>query len=473
MNKVSIIIPSRNEPYLQKTIDSLLNSAHGDIEIIVILDGYWPNPIIKDNLKVILIHNSESKGMRASINAGARIAKGKYILKCDAHCCFDEGFDTKLIKDCEYDWTIVPRRYGLDVDKWERTDKFYDFEYIEKDILKGKKWPEYEVRTDGKSIVDLMTSQGSCWFMHKDRFFNLGGLDEINYGGMGREAQEVCLKSWLSGGKYLLNRNTWYAHWSKPKEYVLSDRIGKEKSVKHATDFWINNKWPLQKHNLQWLIDKFAPVPGWENIVQDEYPEIKLTKKGSNRIVNVVRKQGMNRTRLYKYFASLGFKIGAEVGVQRGRNAWAMLENIPGLKLYLIDPYKDNSDTQRQWGIEKNIKSRKIAHERLKNRDVEFIEDFSLNASLKIPDNFLDFVYIDAEHSYDYVMMDIQLWSRRVRAGGIVSGHDYFFMKTDKCKVEDAVNDFARMHNITIYITDGKANEIPGDKYPSWFFIKQ
>jgi len=71
MNKVSIIIPARNEPHLQKTIDSLLDSAQGEIEIIGVLDGYWPESIIRDDPKVILIHNSESKGMRSGINAGA------------------------------------------------------------------------------------------------------------------------------------------------------------------------------------------------------------------------------------------------------------------------------------------------------------------------------------------------------------------------------------------------------------------
>ena len=141
MINVSVIIPARNEPYIQNTIDSLLNSAGSNIEIIVVLDGYWPQPTIRGDKRVIIIHNSEPKGMRSSINAAARIAKGKYLMKCDAHCCFDKDFDIKLARNCKYDWTIVPRRYGLDVSKWEKTDKVYDFEYIQKDTLKGKRWP--------------------------------------------------------------------------------------------------------------------------------------------------------------------------------------------------------------------------------------------------------------------------------------------------------------------------------------------
>jgi len=472
MSKVSAIIPARNEPYLQQTIDSLLNNAEGEIEVIAVLDGYWPEQPIKDDKRVVLIHNTEAQGMRSSINAAARIARGEYLMKTDAHCCFDKGFDVKLAQDCKPTWAMVPERYSLDINSWNRNSKKCSHEYIEKDTLKGRVWLKREFKTKDDRLSDLMTSQGSCWFMHLQRFFDIGCLDEDNHGGMGREAQEVCLKTWLSGGRYVLNRSTWYAHWSKPKEHVISDKKGKKKSVDYAVDLWMNDKWPMAKKTLGWLINRFAPVPTWDETSKD-HSEFKFQKKPSDRIVNVIRKEGMNRTGLYKHFASLGFKIGAEIGVQRGRNAWVMLENIPGLKLYLIDPYKDNKDTQRQWGEKFHNKAYRVAYNRLKNHNVKFIMDYSLDASLKIPDNSLDFVYIDGEHSYDYVMMDILIWSRKVKTGGVVSGHDYHLVKTNKFKVEDAVNDYARAHNIAIYITDERAKELPGDGYASWFWIKK
>jgi len=272
MSKVSIIIPARHEPYLQKTIDVILEAAEGDIEIIAILDGYWPDVPIKDDPHVKQIHFSESKGMRASINAGARIAQGKYLLKCDAHCLFDEGFDKKLKTDCQPNWTVVPIRYSLCVrildgklTDWSRKiHKKYEFEYIASDDLKGRKWPEYAKRVEGQKIVDLMTSQGSCWFMHRDRFWALGGEDEVNYGQMGREAQEICLKTWLSGGRFILTRNTWYAHWSKARGNPrFLSREEKQKSVDFAKDFWLNDRWSLATKKLSWLIEKFAPVPTW------------------------------------------------------------------------------------------------------------------------------------------------------------------------------------------------------------------
>ena len=263
---LSVVIPARKEQYLQQTIDSILKAARGTIEVIAVLDGYWPNPSIKDDPRVHLIHFPEPRGMRTAINAGAKLAKGEYLMKCDAHCIFADGFDEALKADCKPDYTLVPTRYSLDSNKWERKiNKKYEFEYISSDQLKGKRWPEFAKRVEGKKLCDLMTSQGSCWFMRWERFWDLGGLDDINYGSMGREAQEVCLKSWLSGGRYVLDRNTWYAHWSKSRsDPRFAHRDEKQKSIEFATDLWMNDKWPLAKRKLKWLVKRFAPVPTWD-----------------------------------------------------------------------------------------------------------------------------------------------------------------------------------------------------------------
>ncbi|MCX6704106.1 MAG: glycosyltransferase, partial [Candidatus Woesebacteria bacterium] len=94
MPNVSIIIPSRNETYLLKTIESVLSAAKGEIEVIAVLDGYWVDAPI-ESPKVTYVHIGSSKGMRNAINSGVAMARGKYILKCDAHCMFAPGFDVE------------------------------------------------------------------------------------------------------------------------------------------------------------------------------------------------------------------------------------------------------------------------------------------------------------------------------------------------------------------------------------------
>ena len=261
MDGVSVIIPARNEPYLQNTINGIFDAAKGDIEVIAILDGYWPDPPIERNSKLILIHFSESRGMRPSINAAARLAKGKYLMKCDAHCLFPEGFDTTLSEDCRHHWVLVPPRYKLNVKDWTRGEKVCGCEYINLPDFKGKKWPEYEEKIKDKPLANLMTMQGSCWFMHRERFLYFGGLDDVNYGTMGREAQEISLKAWLSRGRLILDQNTWYAHWSKSKSTFPSMKAEKEKSKQYCQELWLKDKWSKQKRSLAWLYEKFAPVP--------------------------------------------------------------------------------------------------------------------------------------------------------------------------------------------------------------------
>jgi hypothetical protein len=72
-------------------------------------------------------------------------------------------------------------------------------------------------------------------------------------------------------------------------------------------------------------------------------------------------------------------------------------------------------------------------------------------------------------------MADILFWLRKVKLGGIISGHDYFYnnqRQSNIAKVTSAVNDYARIHKIQFFITD-KTSELPGDKFPSWFFVKE
>lgn len=481
---VSVIIPARMESYLQETINSLFTQAEGEIEVIAILDGYWPDPPIEPHQNLILIHRSKAHGMRDNINSGARIARGKYIMKCDAHCVFDRGYDIKLAADCGPSWCVVPRRYDLPRKTWPEGGKpgkrLYEFQYIShpKDPgyqFKGCNWPEFAERVKEQTICDLMTMQGSCWFMHKDFFWNtIGGLDTKNYGTMGREAQEVCLKTWLSGGRCVLNRNTWYAHWKRAQSREYKKPVGEwAKSARYNEKLWIKDRWPGQKRKLKWLINKFAPVPGWhlsmEYLVTTRFIQEKY-KLGYAQKYPVTIKN-MNGDGLCDLWKDLGYKIGCEVGVLNGRNSRNMLDRIPDLKLYCVDQW-ENYSGQRKERAHKKHKAR--AEKTLAGLNATLIDKKSEDAYRDIPDKSLDFVYIDANHSYDFVILDIILWTRKVKPGGIVSGHDYFNSPKYNVGVKEAVNDYVKAHHVCpLYLTDSKRNiKTRNDKKPGWFFVR-
>ncbi len=287
---LSIVIPSRSFLYLQPTIDDLIAHAEGEIEIIIVCDGAWPKPMIKPDKRVIILHHGtvqNNLGMRASINAGMAIAKGKYVMKTDEHTAFDQGYDLKLAADCEDNWIVIPRRYRLDGDNWklfgppEDPRPPIDYMYLAypykklHDKTSGLYGEEDRQRYyDRKDILidDTMSCQGSCWFMTKKHWERLGPMDDINYGPFNHEAQELGNKTFLGGGRMVVNKKTWYAHMHKGKKgkgYGFSNAqyvtfmAEKDRSRKFTRDYWINNKWPERVHDWKWLVEKFWPIPGW------------------------------------------------------------------------------------------------------------------------------------------------------------------------------------------------------------------
>ena len=115
---ISVVIPSRNEKYLAQTIEDVFKNAEGEIEVIAILDGYWPDPQLPDYPNLVILHRGESQGMRPGINSAVAISKGDYIMKLDAHCMVGPGFDKILLADMQDNWVVIPRRKRLDVENW-------------------------------------------------------------------------------------------------------------------------------------------------------------------------------------------------------------------------------------------------------------------------------------------------------------------------------------------------------------------
>jgi glycosyltransferase involved in cell wall biosynthesis len=289
-NLVSIIIPSRNEIFLQKTILDILSKAKGEIEVIAVLDGYWPTPkktefwltpAIVEDPRISYVHLPTATGMRNAINTGVAVAKGKFLLKCDAHCMFDEGFDEVLKADCEDDWIIIPRRFALEPQAWrlEENSKYpVDYMYLSRD-LHGEIWNEKNKNPElkNKLLDETMSAQGSCWFMPRNYFAQLELEDEENYGTFANEFQEVGLKCWLSGGHVMVNKKTWYAHFHKNKEtggrgYHLPGQE-LEKGTAYTNKWLTNSAWAKQTLPFEWIIEKFWPVPTWpENWKEVAYP---------------------------------------------------------------------------------------------------------------------------------------------------------------------------------------------------------
>ena len=279
---LSVLIPSRNERFLVNTVNDLLQHATGEIEIIVSCDGYWPDPPPPDDKRVKVIHFGAARGMRACINAAAGVARGEYLMKCDAHTLYAEGFDEVLKANCDIDWVVIPRRKRLDAEHWtiEPTSRpDIDYEYLsyplwkegEEPGLHGTIWTERIRERFGKPEYDIDDNpafQGSCWFTTK-RFFDetVQGLQEEGFGTFIAEPQELGMKAWLSGGAVKINKLTWYAHLHKGKRWgrgYYFDRDDRKTGNAYSCDYWMNDRWKQARHTMEWFInEKFPDMPGW------------------------------------------------------------------------------------------------------------------------------------------------------------------------------------------------------------------
>lgn len=307
--ELSILIPSRNEMFLKNTIEDILKNKEADTEIIAVLDGEWADPPVKQHPDVNIIYMPESVGQRAATNLACKLSRAKYVIKVDAHCSFDKGFDRKMIETFKetgdnvtmvpimrnlwaFDWncrecnwkkyqgptpTKCERCGGTKIRqkmKWigkhnpQSTSYCFDstphFQYFED----WKHRPQYIKNRKEKGLTETMSLQGSCFMLTREKYWELDICDET-MGSWGNQGIETACKTWLSGGRVLCNHKTWYAHLFRTQggdfsfPYRQSGNEVARTKARVKSLLW-NSEWPLQKKPVSWLVERFWPVAGWD-----------------------------------------------------------------------------------------------------------------------------------------------------------------------------------------------------------------
>jgi hypothetical protein len=311
MPDLSVLIPARNEMFLDRTVQDLLEHIEGDTEIIVVFDGPAPDRPVPFTFepRVGIIALAESIGQRAATNLAARASSAKYLMKVDAHCAFDQGFDVKLMADMQDDWTMVPIMRNLHIFDWVCPNGHRRYQSpsgpckecgapTTMDIVwRAKTNPqskaycfdaephfqyfrEYSKRpaVRGQELTESMSLQGSCWLLTRERYWALNICDEA-FGSWGSQGIEVACKTWLSGGKVMVSHKTWYAHCFRTQgadfgfPYPISGQQV-EQAKSRARELFFDNTWPQQVRPLSWLLERFWPVPGWADVERRTLAEI-------------------------------------------------------------------------------------------------------------------------------------------------------------------------------------------------------
>jgi predicted O-methyltransferase YrrM len=122
-----------------------------------------------------------------------------------------------------------------------------------------------------------------------------------------------------------------------------------------------------------------------------------------------------------------------EVGVADGHSAIFLAETLKNMgknfQLVMVENMDYGKDEQQNALLTNIINSGLSDKIRLLALD-------SLIASCKFPDQWADFVFIDASHKYEQTKADIRLWFRKVRHGGILAGHDYYMDEVNQAVKE-------------------------------------
>ena len=186
-----------------------------------------------------------------------------------------------------------------------------------------------------------------------------------------------------------------------------------------------------------------------------------------------------SRNDLPQFFIDMGLKVGAEIGVDKGQFTEKFCK--AGLAIYAIDPwgyYPGYEDSRGQTKLDQ-------LHEHTKRiltpyPNCRIIRKTSMEAADEFADESLDFVYIDGNHEFKYVADDISVWSKKIRKGGVISGHDYIYTNPSTqagvCHVIFVVNAYTNAYKVKNWYLLGrkhkKHKDEKRDRFRSWMWIK-
>jgi SAM-dependent methyltransferase len=187
-----------------------------------------------------------------------------------------------------------------------------------------------------------------------------------------------------------------------------------------------------------------------------------------------------SRNGLPQFLVDSGYKVGAEVGVYKAEYSERFAK--VGLKHYAIDPWMAFPGQGRTQKVQERQEFLYGHAQRVlaPYPNCTMIRKTSMDALADFADNSLDYVYLDGDHSFRFAAEDIVEWSKKVRPGGIVAGHDYWNTGPDKwnvvCQVKAVLDAYIKVFEIKSFYIYGKMHPLDeqkkDDKFHSWLYIK-
>ena len=225
---------------------------------------------------------------------------------------------------------------------------------------------------------------------------------------------------------------------------------------------------PRYEYALSWKFVNAMPVEGFL-IGEHSQPLF----AGPLTAIDTIK----TREDIPSFLQESGMKVGAELGVQRGIFSLHTLLNWPSCTKYVLvdlwsqhSNYEDlaNVDTAQQGNITQQMLT---SLKRFQDK-IEICRNHTTACATQYPDNFFDYIYVDARHDYKGVSEDLVAWWPKLKDGGVFAGHDYVSNDDGPMQsgenwtvnydgtidplgraVKGAVDDFARSINRQVVVT--------------------
>lgn len=199
-----------------------------------------------------------------------------------------------------------------------------------------------------------------------------------------------------------------------------------------------------------------------------------------------------NRTELINLFKSKDeIGRGIEIGTYEGEYASEILKTWTS-DLYLIDIWRNVNNTEYSDSCNRkdyiNVMHKCCQNISGHEERCHMIRSSSENAAKLFNNESFDFIYLDANHKYEFIKADMKLWFPKLRKGGVFAGHDYLKINwfADKNFAEDGVNkhiffnngNYAGQFGVNPAVEEFCAQlnckfRVTEDEwFGSWFFIK-
>ena len=146
--------------------------------------------------------------------------------------------------------------------------------------------------------------------------------------------------------------------------------------------------------------------------------------------------------------------VGAEIGVWKGDFSAFLFKHMKPKKLHLIDPWKFIPDYTWEWYGGTIARSQQdmdnifnlVWHKFSRDPKIEIHRLLAADASSLFEDEYFDWVYIDGDHLYEFVLADLNNYFPKVKTGGLIIGDDFHSLD-----IQRAVKDFCKNNGIAGY----------------------